>query len=91
MHGKTIHTGVRHIRTESDGPSAIREKAFSEQWRAEQESDLLGHLLSNDNKTATYSDRDAEVAATIIQWLGTNVGQGFLMKVGKKIEEIRGR
>ena len=32
------------------------------------------------------SQRDADVAATVIQWLGTHVGQCFLLETIRKIE-----
>lgn len=86
MAKKSIHKGLRAYRLNDDNPSGMRESAFAEQWRKEQEWGLLGHLLSKDNTEVSYSDRDAEVAATVIQWLGTNVGQGFLRKVQENIE-----
>jgi hypothetical protein len=33
------------------------------------------------------TQREAEIAATVIQWLGTNNGQSFLWKVEQKIKE----
>ena len=33
----------------------------------------------------------AAVAATIVQWLGTNCGYGFLQSVEKAIDDARGR
>lgn len=38
-----------------------------------------------------YSRRDAQVAATVIQWLGTNVGRGFVQEVEAKIKQYTDR
>lgn len=35
------------------------------------------------------SQRDAEVAATVVQWLGTSCGQGFMFKAEREIEQAR--
>lgn len=35
------------------------------------------------------SRRDAEVAASVIQWLGTNVGYGFIRSCERAIDEAR--
>lgn len=38
--------------------------------------------------TGELSERDAFVAASVIQWLGTNCGQGFLHDVKIKLESL---
>jgi hypothetical protein len=51
-----------------------REVAFYEQWKKEQEDGhTLQHLIGN-----KLTQRDATVAATVIQWLGSNIGMSFL-------------
>ncbi|MCK5604361.1 hypothetical protein KAR91_20900 [Candidatus Pacearchaeota archaeon] len=40
---------------------------------------------------ALVSDRDAEVAASVIQWLGTNVGTSFVYECESKIKLERKR
>ncbi len=63
------------------------EKAFAEAWAAENKSvagyNLLDWLLAKDpnHPKGEVSQRDATVAATMIQWLGSPVGQSFLRKV----------
>lgn len=63
------------------------ERAFSEAWKAYNNStagyDLLDYLLALDpnNPKGEVSKRDAVVAATIIQWLGSPVGQCFFRDV----------
>lgn len=81
MSTPSIHTGLHARRLADTGPSSMREKAFAEQWQKEQEDDLLAYLLGSDNHPGNVSERDAQVAATVIQWLGSNVGQNFLDKV----------
>jgi len=59
------------------------EKRFAETWEKEQVwHDALEYLLSDKvNERSFVSDHDREVAATIIQWLGSTCGQGFVMDV----------
>lgn len=57
----------------------------------------LHHLLVTDAQHARgvtgvpYSRRDAFVAAAIIQWLGTNVGHGFVLECERLIDAARAR
>lgn len=54
------------------------EKVFSDQYQDFHHS--LKYLLSEDNRAAEVSDRDELVAATVIQWLGSPMGQNFLRR-----------
>ncbi|HEK3716895.1 TPA: hypothetical protein SMW50_005792 [Pseudomonas aeruginosa] len=81
MSKKLNHTGLHSYRLKDDGLSTLREKAFAELWQQEQESSLLEYLLGSDNQKGNVSERDAQVAATVVQWLGTTVGQSFMEKV----------
>lgn len=82
---KQIHNGLHARRLSDTGLASIREKAFAEQWQQEQNHDLLAYLLGQDNQKAEFTERDAQVAATVVQWLGTAVGQSFLEKVQGQI------
>ena len=74
-----------------------KEKIFAVEWEAIN-TDIHGKL-SRDSildfilaKRATHpmgevTDRDREVAASVIQWQGSPVGLMFLRQVQKKIEE----
>ena len=61
------------------------EKRFAEKWD-EMNSEFkygIGTLdyilaLNNNRPSGEVSDRDRQVAASIIQWLGSPVGQNFL-------------
>ena len=59
------------------------ENAFAEAW--EQQNTIggtLAYLLSGpENVRSDVSERDEAVAATVIQWLGSPVGQCFLEDV----------
>lgn len=60
------------------------EKAFAETWEEYNgQFNQLAYMLSEDNKLdwENVSDRDAQIAATVIQWLGSNVGQAFVRDV----------
>jgi hypothetical protein len=91
MSNDLSHTGLRAYRLKDDGPSTLREKAFTDLWQQEQESHLLEYLLGSDNQKGNVSERDAQVAATVIQWLGTAVGQSFIEKVQFRIAMQMGR
>ena len=58
------------------------ERVMSEHWADLCEDGHLEYLLSLDNKWRPVSERDAVIAATVIQWLGTSVGQNFLERCG---------
>ncbi len=62
------------------------EKLFAEEWERENSDGgkgILDYLLADDPNLprGEVTERDREVAATIIQWLGSPVGQGFLEDV----------
>jgi len=77
-----VGTSSNRLRPDADNP---REVAFAMEWtRAQVESRQLARLLGNN-----FSDRDAEVAATVIQWLGSNVGMCFLEEAIKREPKIK--
>jgi hypothetical protein len=72
--------------------------ALWKQWNKErfghgQKNGLLELLLRPDGVEwpQVVSQRDAEVAACVIQWLGTNVGMGFIWEAEKRIDAARER
>ena len=61
------------------------EHLFALEWqkRNQQARSTLAYLMSTDNRgDVALSERDWQVAATVIQWLGSPVGQSFLERVG---------
>ena len=47
-------------------------------------SSYLAQVVGNPNRKAWLTDEEEKVALSVIQWLGTPVGQGFLDKVANK-------
>ncbi len=65
-----------------------KEAAFAEAWEEMCDRGHLETLLSDDGgKTPAYdvTERDAMIAATVIQWLGSPVGQSFLRDLGYEV------
>lgn len=73
------------------------EKIFAELWEKENlsiygksnGSGILDYLLANNpnRPDGEVAERDREVAATVIQWLGSPCGQGFIRKAQSKCED----
>jgi hypothetical protein len=86
-------TTVPVIKHEGESSGRIiretKEKAFADVW-AEQAPTTLPYLLDGqDRRTHMVTQNDATVAATVIQWLGSNVGQSFLEDVKDRIERYK--
>lgn len=78
------HVGKSSNRLHPDADNP-REVAFAAEWtKAQTEDHQLEWLIGNN-----YSDRDAEVAATVVQWLGSNVGMCFLEGVIRREPKIK--
>jgi len=59
------------------------ERRFAAEWeRQNRECLTLEYLLGDDNSRAEPTDRERQVAATVVQWLGSPVGQCFLRDLG---------
>ena len=60
------------------------EERFAKAWEAQNDPgrQLEYLLLRTDGKPALVTERDEVVSATVIQWLGSPVGQGFLRQLG---------
>ncbi len=72
------HEGF-HARRLSNNPL---EYAYAMAWKRENMgTGILEYLLSPDGTSVRCSERDAQVAATVIQWLGSPVGQQFVCEV----------
>lgn len=81
MEGKMKHEGINKHRLSRE----MEERIFAEAW-AEKAPTTLGYLLCGQDRSAhDYTQRDAEVAATIIQWLGSHVGTCFMEEVKNRI------
>jgi hypothetical protein len=59
------------------------EKEFAEAWdRQNVVGNTLEYLMGDGTRRGVVSERDEIVAATVIQWLGSPVGQAFLRDLG---------
>lgn len=70
-----IHKGILAWRTTRNP----KEKSFADVWDKYADN-ILPELLVGDG---SITQRDATLAATLIQWLGSPVGQYFLYEVQK--------
>ena len=77
---QSLHRGLHTYRLASNPDEAKLAKAWAK--LNEGNYPLLGYLLSIDNRCEDFSERDAAVAATIIQWIGTPVGKEFIETLG---------
>ncbi len=86
------HRGLKDYRF-SDNPE---ERRFADAWatqnaRPNNAPGTLAYMLG-DGHAAAITDRDALVAATVVQWLGSPVGQSFLSELGyAKIDVLQHR
>lgn len=56
-----------------------KESAFAKEWiNWNSASYVLEYIMGEGNKPALLSERDVLVASSVIQWLGSPVGQSFL-------------
>lgn len=82
---KITHKGMYPYRLQSNP----KEKVYAERW-SELAEKYLENLLYGPNKhneTDELLQRDAIVAATVIQWLGSPIGQNFLVEVSEIIND----
>ncbi len=95
-----MHRGVRHARVKTSIAEAVYAAMWEK--KNEGRSGVNNgcgtlRLILNQNNEATglmpwvdpdaITPRDAEVAATVIQWLGTNVGRNFLEECKTEIDK----
>ena len=81
--GKQEHSGLSTYRI-ADNPE---ERRFAEAWQKHNDQGhTLDYLVDPDKGARRWppeaGEREREVAATVIQWLGSPVGQGFLRDLG---------
>lgn len=81
--------GDRRLRKDPERTNP--ERVYTAHWkRLNRGHGFLHLILSPDCQTyAAVSARDAAVAATIVQWLGTNVGGSFVFECEKAIARSR--
>lgn len=62
------------------------EQIYLEEWKKIR-SRNLPYILEGNRPTYEFTERDEVVAATVIQWLGSPVGQGFVRTVLDRAKE----
>ena len=68
------------------------EKAYAEAWdKINEQYDILAYIISesHDNTKCYPTEREKEVAATIIQWLGSPVGRNFVKGVLEEYAKVQ--
>lgn len=73
-----------HTHRFAENPEELR---FAEAWEKENKyGRCLEYLLSvhPNNFPRAVSDHEESIAATVVQWLGSPVGQSFLFDLGYK-------
>ena len=85
----TIHRGISTHRFK-DNPL---EEAYAKEWERQAPNTLGWLICRTHDQNANYTERDAEVAATMIQWLGSPVGSSFVQAIlesqGWKVERTQ--
>lgn len=95
---ESFNRGLFYERTEFNE----REKTFSDEWKKQNEiksfvnhgKGLLQDLMFDHNQKMLHriTENDRVIVATVIQWLGSNIGFNFLEtvlnKCGYKIEKV---
>ena len=85
-----VHKGLWTNRLNSNP----MERAYHDEWLKENKQSqaygpgVLALLLSDGRDPIKVSARDAVVAATVIQWLGSPVGRDFVAGVQGVVKEI---
>jgi len=89
-HIESFNEGLFYERTKTND----REKAFSDLWKKENKIEswinqgqgtLQNIVIGKDNVPLFYiTKNDRIIVATVVQWLGTNIGFNFLERALKK-------
>lgn len=96
------HRSLHLNRLQKRSPEASRganpERIYAAKWKKKNRrrewhgATLLELIMSHDAGMAVpISQRDADVAASVVQWLGTNVGLGFVLECEQAIDAENSR
>jgi hypothetical protein len=93
MKAKKYDTFMEH-RVNNNDSFYDKERTFLDVWnemngeKIPNQNTILGYLLTEEaNIWKEPTKQEMKIARTIIQWLGTPVGQRFLIDVNKRIQE----
>lgn len=81
---KRRNVGIHSYRLKRDQNNP-REVAFADQWELEnQQGDIMMRLMGNGARNTQPTPEQVTTAATVVQWLGSNVGTSFIREVIKR-------
>lgn len=96
------NVGIHSHRLEYTSGTSDVERAFAEEWMKENEPiswsnngfGILSALLTKQGDVVYKpTNRERAIVATVVQWLGSSIGQAFMERclesVGRKIVEIK--
>lgn len=95
-HGSLQPSRLKKDRRDGRLQHVNAERVYAAEWK--RQNKYVSHegwpflalvLRRDDGRPCLPSRRDAAVAASVIQWLGTNVGSGFVMTCERKIDAAR--
>ncbi len=75
---KGKHIGLKVYRFKNNP----EEEYFAKKWEEWCDRGHLEWIMGIVEQAKDLTERDAQVAATVIQWLGSPVGRGFLSELG---------
>lgn len=84
---KIKHIGKWPNRTKGRDFHAQLEKAFMDGWEAANKTDtILGYLLGDGRSSVAPTQEQAELAASVVQWMGSPVGFSFMREILKSVD-----
>lgn len=92
-----VHRGLSHVRTrhDLDWRDRQREKALAQAWEAANRDEGVGVSPILPVLVPGCTQAQASACATVIQWLGSDIGFGFLQqaleRAGYEINEKKGK
>lgn len=86
---KHRHVGMQGHRLLDRERNAEEVKIAGAWQKVNDEGAVLGYLLGDGRTPVTPTPRDVAVAATVVQWLGSEIGQGFLRALGYSSKRMR--
>ena len=85
-----MKTGFRPYRLIENDPYHAKEIAFVKAFNDEMYySPMFIHQIISSEKNFYLTEREEKIVLSVIQWLGTPVGQGFLERVEKEITNLK--
>lgn len=94
-HDELIHESF-HVERLKYNNFKNAEKVFADKWKEECKRLTYRNggcgkldLIVQDSDSPLVTQRDANVAASVIQWLGSNVGRAFISECEREIKNLK--